>query len=281
MYISATWAARLGHDAKSRREQSGIADLRDYSAAYSIWGDGPPLVLLPGLAGGIDLVRPLALELAKSYRVFAYHSRGEDDRFALRRRFGLNELADDLIEFIKWMGLERPAVFGVSFGGGVALRAAVRRPYHFSSVIAQGVGARFERGLLQRVAGLVLSTYPLPTDNPFINQFLNLLFGGKKTPRPLVNATARTCWQTDQAVIAYRMRMLRRVDLRDGADRPGFAPLLLTGSRDVVVSPRNTRALAQVVPASYVHEFADCGHLACVSHPRLLADVVRQFVPVR
>src|SRR5438128_9593098 len=151
--------------------RSGCAHLKHYTVRYREWGEGPPLVLIPGLAGGFELLGPLARLLAEHYRVISYQLRGEDDCFTLRRRFGLPDLVSDLAEFLDWHCLERPAVLGVSFGGVLAAEFAARYPARLSALALQGVGARFERGLLQAVAGTVLSRYPLPADNPFINQF--------------------------------------------------------------------------------------------------------------
>ena len=47
------------------------------------------------------------------------------------------------------------------------------------------------RGLLQQVAGWVLSRYPLPSDSPFVNQFFNLLFGARQEPGPLFEFVTR------------------------------------------------------------------------------------------
>src|SRR5206468_6627129 len=113
--------------------------------------------------------------------------------------FGLPELVDDLAELIEWLGLERPAVMGVSFGGILALELAARYPAKLRKLIVQGVGSHFERGFLQQVAGSVLSCFPLPSDSPFVNQFFNLLFGGRKRPGSLFDFVTRQCWQTDQS----------------------------------------------------------------------------------
>src|SRR5207237_3943647 len=104
----------------------------------------------------------LALLLARDVLFIIYQLLGEVDCFALRRRFGLADLVEDLREFLDWRGLESPAVMGVSFGGVLALELAARHPHRLSALAVQGVGARFERGLLQQVAGVVLSRYPLP-----------------------------------------------------------------------------------------------------------------------
>src|SRR5947209_7020577 len=107
---------------------SGVADLSHYSPQYCEWGHGQPLVLVPGLAGGVDLLGPLARELARDFHVISYQLRGESDCFVLRRRFGLPDLVADLREFIQWRGLERPIVCGVSFGGVLAVEYAARYP---------------------------------------------------------------------------------------------------------------------------------------------------------
>src|SRR5579883_2966025 len=108
--------------------RSSFAQLRHYTAAYREWGDGPPLVLVPGLAGGCELLGPLARLLAEHFRVISYQLRGEDECFALRQRFGLTDLVHDLAEFIAWQGLEQPAILGVSFGGVLAVEYATRFP---------------------------------------------------------------------------------------------------------------------------------------------------------
>src|SRR5689334_9859718 len=104
----------------------GFAHLKHYTARYCVWGDGPPLVLVPGLAGGFELLGPTARLLARHFTVISYQLRGEDDCFALRQRFDLADLVDDLHEFLDWMGLEAPPVMGVSFGGVLALELAAR-----------------------------------------------------------------------------------------------------------------------------------------------------------
>jgi len=206
------WLTASGEAFRPEAGHTGTAHLRHYSARYNVWGVGPPLVLVPGLAGGMDLVGPLARELARDFQVISYQLRGEDDCFALRRRFDLMDLVEDLAELLDWLGLERPALMGVSFGGVLALELAIRRPGRFRSLALQGVGPRFEPGLLQQVAGMVLSRYPLPADNPFVNQFFNLFFGGRQQPGPLFDFVTGQCWRTDQSVMAHRFRMVEKAD---------------------------------------------------------------------
>ena len=278
MKVSADWLEASGAAFSAGTGEAGYVHLRHYTAAWCEWGDGPPLVLLPGLAGGFELLGPLARLLARHYRVISYQLRGEDDAFALRRRFGLEDLVDDLAEFLAWYGLEAPPIMGVSFGGVLALEFAARRPHGLSSLIVQGAGARFERGLLQQVAGAVLARYPLPSDSPFVNQFFNLLFGSRQRPGSLFRFVTRQCWQTDQAVMTHRFRLAERFDITNRLDRIVVPALVLTGERDLLVSPKSLSALCAGIADCRQVALRGCGHLAFVTQPARVAAEVNRFI---
>jgi len=258
--------------------RSGYAHLKHYTAEYRVWGDGPPLVLVPGLAGGFELLGPLARLLARRFQVISYQLRGEDDCFALRRRFGMRDLVEDLAEFLDWHCLESPAVLGVSFGGVVALEFAARFPRRLDSLVVQGVGARFERGLLQRVAGLVLSRYPLPSDNAFVNQFFNLLFGSRQKPGPLFEFVTRQCWQTDQGIMAHRFHLVEHLDMVRRLPQIDVPALVLAGNRDLLVSQRSLDDLCTAIPETELVRLTGCGHLAFITQPERVAREVHRFL---
>jgi pimeloyl-ACP methyl ester carboxylesterase len=264
------FSAGLGH--------TGTAYLKHYNSQFCSWGDGPPLVLVPGLAGGYELLGPLARILAQHFRVISYQLRGEDDCFALRQRFDLRDLVEDLREFLDWMGLESPNVLGVSFGGTLALELAARHPHRLRTLTVQGAGSRFESGLLQQVAGLILSRYPLPPDSPFVNQFFNLLFGAKQRPGPLFQFVTRQCWQTDQSVMAHRFHLVESFDIEARLHRITAPALILAGERDLLVSPQNLTKLAGGVANAKLVSLRGCGHLAFVTRPECVAQEVTQFI---
>jgi pimeloyl-ACP methyl ester carboxylesterase len=276
--ISAQWLAATSAQFSAGTGRSGYAQLKHYTVEYCEWGEGPPLVLVPGLAGGFELLGPLAARLAEHFRVIGYQLRGEDDCFALRRRFGLRELAADLAEFLDWQCLESPPVLGVSFGGVLALEFAARYPHRLSSLIVQGAGARFEPGLLQKIASVVLSRYPLPADSPFINQFFNLLFGRRQEPGPLFDFVTRQCWQTDQSVMAHRLHLVEQFYLGNRLGQIRVPTLVLSGARDLLVSEGSLQELCAGIRQAKHVQLPNCGHLAFVTQPGRVAAEVCAFL---
>jgi len=275
---STDWLEASGAEFSPDGGHTGYAHLKHYTARYCEWGEGPPLVLVPGLAGGFELMGPLARRLARDFRVISYQLRGEDDCFALRRRFERANLVEDLREFLDWRGLESPPILGISFGGVLALELAVRWPHRLQALAVQGTGARFERGFLPQVAGLVLSSFPLPFDNPFVNQFFNLLFGSKQEPGPLFEFVTRQVWQTDQSVMAHRFQLVKHFDIVAQLKRVRVPALILAGKKDLLVSEQSRHDLAAGIARSQLEELEGCGHLAAVTHPDLIAAKVRRFL---
>jgi pimeloyl-ACP methyl ester carboxylesterase len=215
--------------------------------------------------------------LADSLQVIGYELRGERDCFSLRRGFGLDDLVDDLCELIDRQGLEQPILMGVSFGGMVALKFAARYPGRLAGLVVQGVDVRFRRSLLRQIAGQVLSRYPLPANNPFVNQFFNLLFGGRQRDRLLVDFVTRQSWQTDQSVMAHRFRLVEQVDLADDLRHIRVPTLILSGEKDVLVSPEGPAELTAGIRQASLIRLPRAGHLAFTTHPGVIAKHVFEF----
>lgn len=278
MIASPHWLNLTGDRFRAHGASRGCAHLSNYTVEYCESGSGPPLVLVPGLAGGFELLGPLTQRLSRHFRVISYQLRGEDNCFALRQGFGLTDLVKDLNEFLDWMRLESPIVVGLSFGGLIALDFAARHPARLSRLVLQGTGARLERGLLPMVAGTVLNRYPLPSDSPFVNQFFNLFFGSAQRKDDRFAFVTRQCWQTDQSVMAHRFRLVEEFDIQSRLKRIRVPTLILAAERDVMVSTRSLEELKEGIPLGRLQPLPRCGHLAFVTHPELVADRVRSFV---
>jgi len=276
--ISAGWQAHNGSMFRASGGNPGCVHLTNYTVDYCEWGEGPPLVIIPGLAGGYELLGPLAKILAKDYRVISYQLRGEDNCFALRRPFTREDLVKDLAEFLDCMGLESPSIMGVSFGGVLAMEFAARHPYRLKDLIVQGAGARFERGLLQVVASTVLARFPLPSDNPFVNQFFNLLFGGATKKDALFDFVTHQIWQTDQSMMAYRFKLAETFNIINRLHRIRVPTLILAGDKDVLVTSRSLNELVEGIGDARLTRLPRAGHLAFVTNPTLVADKVRNFL---
>jgi pimeloyl-ACP methyl ester carboxylesterase len=272
------WIDATNRKYESNTNSSAFVHLGKYTAELRESGAGRPIVLIPGLAGGFELLGPLARSLAGRHRVYCYQLRGENDCFVLRHPFNMDDLVEDLAELLDSLKLENPTVMGVSFGGFIALKFAIRFPYRLDRLIVQGVGARYERGLIQQIASTVLARFPLPADNPFVNQFFNLLFGGRQKQDALFDFVTRQIWQTDQSVMAHRFRLVEALDIEGQLGYIKAPTLVLSGNRDVLVSPNSLMPLCRRIPSCHLARLPNCGHLAFVTKPDELVTHVERFL---
>lgn len=101
-----------------------------------IWSEeGPPVVLVHGLASSArtwDLVAPI---LARRFRVVAIDQRGHGESDKPDTGYDLPTAVADLRGLIEALGLERPTLVGQSWGGNVVLQYAVDYPGDVSHLV--------------------------------------------------------------------------------------------------------------------------------------------------
>ena len=235
-------------------------------------GSGDPLVVVPGLAGGWRLATPLLRRLARTRQVISYNLRGD-----LKRGAGplgqtrtpyveMGQHAADLAGLIEGLGLERPSVLGLSFGGAIALELAVEQPRLIDSLIVQGIESRFHASTASAIVRRVLERYPLATNSPFINQFFNLLYAKKPEPGPLADFVVERIWDTPQSVMADRLAQLEHFDVTDRLWRIDAPTLVLAGARDAIIPASRQKRLAQDISGARYEALEGAGHIGFVTH---------------
>ena len=258
----------------------GLEEFVQVGGEWSRWsgsGEGEPIVLVPGLAGGWRLLAPLARRLARHHQVILYGLRRDGSPLGPPAR-SVADYARDLADLLDELRLERPTVLGVSFGGAVALELAVERPQRIGGLVLQGVEARFRMTLGATIARRVLERFPLPADNRFFNQFFNLLHGGKPEAGPLADFVVERCWETDQSVMAHRIGLLEGFDVSDRLWRIDVPTLVLAGTRDVIVPPSRQRALAESIAGARFETMEGAGHVGFLTHGGEVARHVGRFL---
>ena len=88
----------------------------------------PPLILLHGGVGGIEMFGPNLPALATTRRVIAVELQGHGRTADIDRPLRYDLMADDVAALITHLGLTTVDVMGYSLGGGVAVQTAIRHP---------------------------------------------------------------------------------------------------------------------------------------------------------
>jgi pimeloyl-ACP methyl ester carboxylesterase len=106
-------------------------------------GHGEPLILLHGLGGTADSLRPLVLDLARGFWVFAPDQIGFGGSDKPLIDYNLATLQDFLDGFLTEVGVDRVTLVGHSMGARVASLYALRHPERVARlVLISGAGYR-------------------------------------------------------------------------------------------------------------------------------------------
>ncbi|QNL48079.1 alpha/beta hydrolase [Olivibacter sp. SDN3] len=97
---------------------------------YEIYGEGKPLLLLPGALSGIRTAfGKLIPLLARERQVIAIEFQGYGHTTDISERpLSYEQLAEDVIELLRVLKVSQTDIFGYSTGAGVALQIAIRKP---------------------------------------------------------------------------------------------------------------------------------------------------------
>ena len=186
--------------------------------------------------------------------------------------------ARDVADLIGDLGLERPTVLGASYGGAVALELAIQFPRCVGALALFGAEARFSPNLGSAILLRALERLPLPRTSPFLNQFFNVLHGLRPEPGPMVDFIVKRCWDTDQGVVAARLRGLEGFDVSERLWEVEAPSLMVAGSKDVVVTPTRQKASAALLPESTFTTVDGAGHVGFLTHRAEVATLISQFV---
>jgi len=122
------------------RVQETSAIVHGHRRAFTIAGDGPPLLLLHGIGSNRGTWRPVLPRLARHFTVVAPDMLGHGDSAKPRADYSIGGFANGMRDLLGVLGLERVTVVGHSFGGGVAMQFAYQFPERTERVVLEASG---------------------------------------------------------------------------------------------------------------------------------------------
>lgn len=254
-----------------------------YRVTYRVLGQGPPLVLVPGVAATYRVYVPLLIRLARRFRTVIYAFPGDDPGDGARLDRVTHEgLVADLFGLLDHLRLDRASLYAHSFGSTVTLRALHRGPGRFSAAILQGGFAHRRFAPLERLSllsgrrftGRTLSQIPLHD---------SVLMQGQWGEFPAALADrwdhfVRENGLTPILALARRLDLLSRLDLRPILPTIPTAVILIQGGRDRLVTWSHYEALRAGLPRAEGMILPGVGHLAHYTHAEELARLITDYL---
>ena len=248
--------------------------------AYERAGEGPPLVLLHGWPLNSREWRHQIDNLSDEFTVVAWDTPGCGRSSDPPETFRLPEYADCLAAFVDALGLGRPHVAGLSFGGGLALELYRRHPTVPRALVLASAYAGWSGSLPAEVVEQRLKKGVQDSELP-ADEFARAWIPGLLTesaPAEMVAEVEAILSEFHPAGYRVWARAFAEADLRDVLPRIDVPTLLLYGDKDVRSPLSIAEELHANIHGSKLVVIPGVGHMVDVEAAERFNTEVRNFL---
>lgn len=235
----------------------------------------PAVVFINALGSDLRIWNAVAAGLTGKARVLLYDKRGHGLTDAPPGPFTIDDYVDDLIGLLDGLAITETVVVGLSIGGVIAQRLAVRAPARLRALVLSGTAARIgtQESWTQRIAAIEADGVAGIADTVLERWFT--------PPWRAENADALAGWRnmltrTPGSGYLGACHALRLADLRSDAPRIGAPTLCVVGDGDGSTPPDVVRETAVLIPGARFAVIESAGHIPGIEQPEALLALIRQ-----
>ena len=250
------------------------------------FGNGPPLVLIPGIQGRWEYARPAIDALSSSFRVLTFSLCGEagSDRHD-DPGLGFENDARLVLAALDRQRIERATICGISFGGLPAVRfAATHADRSAALVLVSTPGPQWRL----RTRHEVYARMPWLFGPLFLVESPFRLYAEIVAALPPRARWRFARWQLSTlaraplspARMATRAALIAGTDIVPDCDRVHAPTLVVTGERDLdrVVRVDRTLEYLRLIATARHTTIERTGHLGAITRAETFASIVSSFV---
>jgi 3-oxoadipate enol-lactonase len=223
--------------------------------------------------------------LAENYRVIAFDHRCHGQSQVVSSPFGMYDLVDDAAALIRKLDLGPVHFAGMSTGGFVALRLALRHPELVRSLMLIDTAAGAEDPTKIKSYQLLMTASRFLGLKPLTGKILTKLMAAK-----FLNDKARKSelgyWKTaigklnTAGIRAFGQAIFSRDDVLDALRKRSDLPpaLIIVGAEDIATPLAKARHIHSVIPHAEMTIIPYAGHTSPVEEPQAVTARLVQFL---
>lgn len=247
-------------------------------------GSGPETIIFShGLLFSNAMFAKQVEHLKDRYRCIAFDHRGQGGSPVTKDGYDMDTLSEDAIALIEKLDIGPCHFAGLSMGGFVAMRVALRRPDLIKSIILIDTSAEPEPAENKPKYGRLNFVARWFGLRPVINQVMPILFG-----KTFMNDPARTNerkYWADQICANNRIGITRAVsgvidrkgvyDAIGDIDKP---TLILVGEEDTATVPAKSERIQEKISGSKLVLIPHAGHSSTIEEPDTINAALDEFL---
>jgi 3-oxoadipate enol-lactonase len=264
-------------------------DVNGVRLFYTERGSGPQTVVFShGFVMNHRMFAHQIERLSSSYRVIAFDHRCHGQSDVVRDAFGMYDLVDDAAALIRALDLGQVHFAGMSTGGFVALRLALRHPELVRSLILIDTAAGAEDPTKIKGYQRILAVCKFLGLKMVVGPILSRLMARKFRTDPKRRAEFRY-WKDaigaldTKGIYAFGQAIFTRDDvlgpLKSRSDLP--PTLVIVGADDIATPPDKAYAICAAIPHAELTIIPGAGHTSPVEEPEAVSARIVTFLSSR
>lgn len=252
----------------------------------------PTLIVMHG-GPGFDhsTMRPYFDRFADTHQVLYLDHRGNGRSSGGPETWNLAQWGDDVKGLCDALGIDKPVVFGQSFGGMVAIAYAARHPQHPSKVVFSSTAARIHLdetfAILEARGGkearAVAEKFWLKPDDAAFADYIRVCMPLYNPPGAVTQdqaAARRRAISKPEVTRHFSLGEMLTMDTRAGLARVACPALVLAGGYDPITPVSCAREIHDALPPAHrrLEVFEGAGHGVYRDEPERAEKLLREFL---
>jgi pimeloyl-ACP methyl ester carboxylesterase len=254
----------------------------------------PTLIVMHG-GPGFDhsLMRPYFDRFADTHQVIYLDHRGNGRSGGDPSTWMLDQWGDDVHGFCQALGIEKPVVYGLSFGGMVAMSYAARHPEAPSKLVFSSTAATMDLpatyAMMERLGGVearrIAEAFWTAPSAERAAEYMSVCMplynpSGSGDSAGLGEAARKRAIQRTEVMFHFIEGEQAGMDLRPGLAAVRCPTLVLAGGLDPITPVNCAKAILAALPdgAGELVVFDDAGHGIHRDQPERAEAVLRRFL---
>lgn len=240
--------------------------INDVTISYNDYGTGiMPIIFLHGFPFDKTSWQPQMESLKNTHRVIAYDIRGFGKSTTGKSSPSIRLFADDLIQFMDGLSINKAVVCGLSMGGYILLNAISRYPNRFEAIVLCDTQCIADSDETKEKRNETIVQIKANGLKSFAQGFIKNIFCQESldTKKELVERINKIILSTPfNSVVETLGALTQRENMCSTLNKISVPTLILCGKEDVVTVPEESEFLQDNIENSTLYIIDNAGHLS-------------------
>lgn len=257
--------------------------VNDVELFYEEWGTGEDTIVFSHgylmdhtmFQGQIDVFK-------EQFRCVAYDHRSHGRSQTITEPYTIDAIVNDAIAFIESLAVGPVHFVGMSTGGFVGLRVALRRPDLLKSLVLMDTSAEPDDAKTLNQYNLLLKTVQTVGWRLVIGQVMSILFGQTFLDNPQRKDDVKK-WRgiitghERKGMVVFGKAIFSRDDVLPQLAKLSVPTVVIVGKDDAATPLAMSQRMADRIPDCRLRIVPDAGHSAAVERPQAVAEAMQLF----